>query len=152
MADAKLELGGARGPEGPRGDRGHRGHDGSTGPTGSSGATGATGAAGSTGTTGPAGAAPVIASAAVNSNGVFLAEQGFSGGITHAPGSGVYVLTLANPPLSSNDLAIVITQANVAAGMSTYLTLSASSIQVNTFDATGTAADRIFTVVVYDLS
>lgn len=138
---------GERGKRGERGERGERGHEGPTGPTGPSGTTGSTGP---TGPTGPS-VAPVIAAAVVNSNGVFISEQGFTG-ITHTPGSGVYVLTLANPPLSSNDLAVVVTQANILAGQVSYLAPAANQVEVHTFDAAGLAADRIFTVIVHDLS
>ena len=137
MSDPKLGFSRERGP---RGERGRRGHDGSAG------------SAGPTGPAGVAGVAPVIAAANVNSGGVFLTQQGFAAGITHTPTSGIYVLTMANPPSDPTAFAVQITQSNSGGGMSTWADGGSGTIIVNTFNDAGVATDRIFSITIYDLS
>jgi hypothetical protein len=92
----------------------------------------------------------VIAIAVVNSTGDFIGQQGFTG-IAHVPGSGVYTLATSNLPTILNNTAVVITQAGLVDGSSTWLILPGQVI-VRTFDQAGTLVDRIFTVVVYDMT
>lgn len=149
---------------GKRGKRGHRGHEGPTGSTGStgpsgetgSGSTGPTGAtgSGSTGPTGPsgqAGVAPVIAAAQVDSVGAFNSNRGFLA-ISHVVGTGVYDLTLASPPVNFNNLVAEVTQINGASGQETIVLSIPNHVIVNTFNAAGVPTDRVFMVVVYDLT
>jgi hypothetical protein len=140
MSDAKLGPEGGRGPRGERGDRGHRGHDGSTGPTGPTGSTGATG---------PGSKPPVLAAATVEAGGVFLTEFGFSS--VQLLATGHYRLTYAHPPADPNKVTSVATLIGFFGGQIS-LEIGAGSVDVFTFDATGTAADLSFMIVSYDLT
>lgn len=126
-----------------------RGKRGPTGPTGPSGA-GATGPTGPTGSTVP----PILAAAIVNSDGTYITQTGFTGAIG-TPATGQYQLTLENPPPSppgSNALLVLITIAGSAGGQNSYLFDSDSVVHAYTFDAAGAAANKIFSITVFDLS
>lgn len=164
---------GKRGKRGKRGSRGHDGHDGhdghnghdgrdgrdgDTGPTGPTGSTGSTGATGLTGATGESGFPPVIAAAAVAANGFFAAQNGFTGmAAAHVPGTGVYVLTLTNPPPNLGSLVITATPIHPAPGVGVAGQITAgvivpNQIEIITYNAAGVPTDRSFYVVVHDLT
>jgi hypothetical protein len=93
----------------------------------------------------------VIAAANVNSDGVFFGNpQGFSGS-TH-PATGQYTVTLTSPPANPNNILPLIQLGGFVGGQNSYLITTPGTIDVFTFDATGVAADRIFGIVVLDLT
>jgi collagen triple helix repeat protein len=144
-----------RGPRGERGEQGERGKRGKTGPTGPTGPTGATGPAGATGATGPAGFPSILAAATVSPIEGYINNVGFTGPITHTPGTGVFTLTLANPPPNlTSDTVILGMIINTGAGGQ--ITMSGSTapnlIQISTFNAAGVATDLPFYVAVLDLA
>jgi hypothetical protein len=141
MSDIRVGPEGARGPRGERGERGERGKTGPAGPAGST---------GPIGPTGPAGLAPVIAAASVNLDGTFVAQKGFTG--SAHPSTGVYTFALANPPINTNNLAVVATLGGNASGEIVWLGNGFAPITIQTFDGANALADRLFTIVVYDLS
>ncbi len=89
----------------------------------------------------------MFAAATVNSTGTLIANKGFTA-IAHVPGSGIYTLTAATFPTNPNDVAVVITQAGLADGASTWLALPGQII-VRTFNTAGAAADLNFTAFVH---
>lgn len=130
MSDVRLSS------EGPKGPRGHEGPAGATGPAGAG------------------GVAPVIASAIVISDGGVEAEIGVTS-VTH-PGTGLFLVTLTNPPANMANAAIVATQFAPTPGTAGQIMVNSvtnpNQFEIATYDATGTASDRSFSVVVYDLT
>ena len=155
---------GATGSTGPTGA-------GATGPTGGTGPTGATGPTGTTGPTGPAngptgptgvgGVAPAIAVATViaNANGSFptgyISQKGFTGSVTHVGSSGIYDLTLTNPPANLNNLAILVTLGGSSTPVTDVVAIwetSGTNVVVVSLISPGGAVDRGFSVAVFDLT
>lgn len=138
-----------------QGPRGKRGRTGPTGPTGKTGATGPAGPTGATGATGPTGLASILAAATVSPIEGYINNVGFTGSITHTPGTGVFTLTLANPPPNlTSDTVILGMILNTGAGGQ--ITMSGSTapnlIQISTFNAAGVPTDLPFYVAVLDLA
>ena len=94
---------------------------------------------------------PLIAAALVEDDGTFISQRGFTG-IVHVPASGLYVLTLANPPADLNNLVVEVTQGGTVAGQEAASFGLPDLINVRTFDAAGVLTDRIFMITVYDLT
>ena len=154
---------GATGATGATGAPGSATSTGATGPTGATGATGSgltgpTGAAGSataTGATGPTGATgsslfpPLIAAANVAENATFVSQTGFSN--IAFISSGVYQLTLANPPGSFDDLVVTVSLNGPNGAAATFVFISASVIQVETTQS-GSPNNEAYSIVVYSLA
>lgn len=138
MSDIRLSSEGPRGPRGPAGPAGPAGNAGPTGPTGPAAAS----------------VAPLIASANVISNGGVLIEKGVTS-VAH-PGTGLFLITLTNPPANMANVAIIALPFAPSLGVSGQIVVNSvtnpNQFEIATFDATGTAADRSFSVVVYDLT
>lgn len=99
-------------------------------------------------------AIPVIAAANVNSNGVYLEQKGFTGDVEN-PNTGEYLLTLSTPlpPGAVNSLVPMISIAGFIGGQSSYLfDANNNIIHVYTFDSSGAAASRIFSICVLSLA
>lgn len=141
---------GRTGPTGPTGSTGSTGPIGPTGPEGPDGFDGPTGPTGSTGPAGEGGVAPLIAAAKVNFTGTFATQSGFTS-ISH-PSTGNYQLTVTNPPANIVDLLAEVTVIGNLASTATVLFTAPDLIDVSTFDATGTLADRNFVITAYDLT
>jgi hypothetical protein len=96
----------------------------------------------------------VIASANVISDGGTVVSNGIAT-ITH-PGTGLYQFTLTNPPTNMANAGIVALQFAPSLGISGQITINSvtnpNAFEIATFDATGTAADRSFSLIVYDLT
>lgn len=141
---------GPTGPTGPEGPEGPEGLDGPTGPTGPDGADGLPGPTGATGPAGEGGVAPLIAAAKVNFTGTFASQRGFTS-LSH-PSTGNYQFTVTNPPANIVDLLAEVTLIGNLASSATVLFTAPNLIDVSTFDATGTLADRNFVITAYDLT
>jgi hypothetical protein len=91
-----------------------------------------------------------VAIANVALGGSFIGDTvGFSS-VTH-DGTGLYTLTLTDTPGSlSNIIAVVTLRSGNAPMAATYSMGAPNLIHVDIFDATGTLADRDFSVVVYN--
>lgn len=95
-------------------------------------------------------ALPAIAAGLVNSDGTFLSQSGFAS-LTH-PGAGQYSFLLTSPPVNVNDTIPVATILNASvAGQITFV-LTVGGFDVVTYNASGVATDRLFSIVVYDLT
>ena len=97
----------------------------------------------------------MIASANIVADGTITAEVGISA-VTHV-GTGVYQLTLTNPPANMANAAIVATPIYPGgfqpAGQIVVLSATNPNLfEIATFDGTGAATDRSFSVVVYNLT
>jgi hypothetical protein len=96
----------------------------------------------------------VIASANVISAGGTVIEKGITSAV-HS-GTGLYTITLTNPPADMANVAIVALPFAPSLGVSGQIIINSvtnpNQIEIATFDATGTAADRSFSLVVYDLT
>lgn len=150
MSDIQIITPGCEEEE--RGRRGRRGTTGAPGPTGPTGPESAAGPTGPTGATGPGNFPPIIAAATVNSTGEILEQTGFSG-ITH-PVTGEYVLTFTNPPPptpGTSAIVVLITLASFVGGQSSYLFDALDQVHVYTFDATGAAANKLFSIALFSL-
>jgi hypothetical protein len=92
----------------------------------------------------------VIALAHVFANGTLFVQKGFTGIAPHVPGSGVYDLTLANPPANIDDVIVAVTPYGSLVGV-TLITAAPDRILVTTFDTTtGLNIDSDFMIVAYD--
>jgi hypothetical protein len=138
----------ATGATGPTGAIGATG-SGATGPTGAAGSATATGATGPTGATGSSPFPPLIAAANVGENGTFVSQTGFSS--IAFISSGVYQLTLANPPGSFDDLVVTVSLNGPNGAAATFVFISASVIQVETTQS-GSPNNEAFSIVVYSLA
>ena len=87
----------------------------------------------------------VIAAASVNSIGTYIAQIGFTGAIG-TPSTGQYQLTMADPPLSTAFLVLSITVSFAGGGQATYDFDSNDVVHVYTFDGSGSASDRFFSI------
>jgi hypothetical protein len=86
----------------------------------------------------------------VNSDGTFLSQSGFAS-ITH-PAVGQYSLVLTNPPLVPNNTIPVATiLAGSSGGQITFI-LILNGFDIITYNAAGVQTDRLFSVVVFDVT
>lgn len=114
---------------GKRGKRGHRGERGETGP--------------------PA-FPPILAAGIVNSDGTFLSSTGFAS--LSNPAVGQYTFGLTAPPaLADNQVVVATILAGSGGGQVTFINFP-GGFDVITYDATGTQENKLFSVVVFDLS
>lgn len=154
---------GAAGPMGPAGPVGPQGAPGPVGPVGPEGPQGPIGAQGPAGPQGPQGAqgpqgpaGTARAYARVTPTGNLIVQSGVVSSIRYSPG--VYCVVLSNTiaVASTAPVASIVLQGVppftgtgfIAVLPSGCVISSVFGVQVNTYDQTGTAADREFTLVV----
>jgi hypothetical protein len=98
----------------------------------------------------------VIAAGVFNLNGQVVAQFGFTPPVVHVPGSGVYTLTVTNPPSNPNFMIITALQISPVpspgvGGQILRTFLTANTFDLTTYDAAGVPTDRSFYVVVHDI-
>jgi hypothetical protein len=86
----------------------------------------------------------------VNADGTFLSQFGFAS-LTH-PATGEYSFLLTNPPAVTNNTIPTMTILSGGAGGQITFILTIGGLDVITYNAAGVQTDRLFSVVVYDLT
>ena len=97
----------------------------------------------------------MIAAGLVANPGFFVSEQGFDPPIAHVPGSGVYVLTLTNPPPTlANAVVTALLSTNPGTPGQVVRTadIGLNMITIETFNAAGVPTDLSFNIVVHDVT
>jgi hypothetical protein len=86
----------------------------------------------------------------VNADGTFLSQFGFAS-LAH-PVAGQYDLQLTNPPaVANNTIPVATILAGSAGGQITFILLI-GGFEILTYNAAGVQTDRIFSIVVFDLT
>jgi hypothetical protein len=86
----------------------------------------------------------------VNADGTFFSQFGFAS-LTH-PTTGQYNLQLTNPPADLNNVIPVALLLGASSGGQITFILATGGFHMLTYTATGVQIDRIFSVVVFDLT
>jgi hypothetical protein len=86
----------------------------------------------------------------VNVNGTFLSQAGFAS-LTH-PAVGQYSFQLTNPPIVFNNTIPVATILSGSAGGQITFILTVGGFDIITYNAAGVQTDRLFSVIVFDLT